>query len=312
MADKDFKVKNGIDVAGNAIIGGNLNAAKYQDSAPSSPVNGQIWIDSNANTSVLNTNDFLLKADASASSGYLLKTDAASTYATIANGYRFNQRIIYETPGTFTFSKSSYPWLRAIKVCVQGAGGGGGGAKPTTGNQQSVGDGGGGGAYGEAFITDIAGLASSVTVTVGAGGTAGTTSANGGAGGSSSFGTYSAGGGGGGTTYNATGANFVIQYGGTGSNVSSNLVNVIPGSYGQAAICVSFTALTFQGGSKGGDGGASFLGAGGVAGNAAAGGVSAGIRGGGGGARNAGADNPSSGGNGAAGGAGVVMLELYS
>jgi hypothetical protein len=64
MADKDFKVKNGIDVAGNANIDGNLNAAKYQDSAPSSPVNGQIWIDSNANTSVLNTNDFVLKSEA--------------------------------------------------------------------------------------------------------------------------------------------------------------------------------------------------------------------------------------------------------
>jgi hypothetical protein len=66
MADKDFKVKNGIDVAGNAIISGNLNAAKYQTSAPSSPVNGQIWIDSNANTSVLNTNDFVLKSEAEA------------------------------------------------------------------------------------------------------------------------------------------------------------------------------------------------------------------------------------------------------
>jgi hypothetical protein len=64
MADKDFKVKNGIDVAGNANISGNLNAAKYQNSAPSSPVNGQIWIDSNANTSVLNTNDFVLKSEA--------------------------------------------------------------------------------------------------------------------------------------------------------------------------------------------------------------------------------------------------------
>jgi len=64
MADKDFKVKNGIDVAGNANISGNLNAAKYQTSAPSSPVNGQIWIDSNANTSVLNTNDFVLKSEA--------------------------------------------------------------------------------------------------------------------------------------------------------------------------------------------------------------------------------------------------------
>ena len=85
MADKDFKVKNGIDVAGNANIDGNLNAAKYQDSAPSSPVTGQIWIDSDASAGVLNQNDYLLKADASASSGYLLKTDAANTYETQAD-----------------------------------------------------------------------------------------------------------------------------------------------------------------------------------------------------------------------------------
>jgi hypothetical protein len=77
MADKDFKVKNGIDVAGNANIDGNLNAAKYQDSAPSSPVNGQIWIDSNATASSINTNDFLLKADAA--SGYYSKTSSASS-----------------------------------------------------------------------------------------------------------------------------------------------------------------------------------------------------------------------------------------
>ena len=63
MADKDFKVKNGIDVAGNANIDGNLNAAKYQTSAPSSPVTGQLWIDSDASAGVLNQNDYLLKAD---------------------------------------------------------------------------------------------------------------------------------------------------------------------------------------------------------------------------------------------------------
>ena len=77
MADKDFKVKNGIDVAGNANIDGNLNAAKYQNSAPSSPVNGQIWIDSDAAASTINTNDFLLKADAA--SGYYSKTSSASS-----------------------------------------------------------------------------------------------------------------------------------------------------------------------------------------------------------------------------------------
>jgi hypothetical protein len=61
MADKDFKVKNGIDVAGNAKIDGNLNAAKYQTSAPSSPVVGQLWVDSDAVAGVLNQNDYATK-----------------------------------------------------------------------------------------------------------------------------------------------------------------------------------------------------------------------------------------------------------
>jgi microcystin-dependent protein len=37
--------------------------AVYQPSAPTSPQNGDIWIDSDATASVLNTNDFLLKND---------------------------------------------------------------------------------------------------------------------------------------------------------------------------------------------------------------------------------------------------------
>jgi microcystin-dependent protein len=37
--------------------------AVYQPTAPSSPQNGDIWIDSDATASVINTNDFLLKAD---------------------------------------------------------------------------------------------------------------------------------------------------------------------------------------------------------------------------------------------------------
>jgi hypothetical protein len=96
MADKDFKVKNGIDVAGNANIDGNLNAAKYQDSAPSSPVNGQIWIDSNATASSINTNDFLLKAD------------AVSTYVPLLGNFRIKQIVQGTTTTSATSSSSTY------------------------------------------------------------------------------------------------------------------------------------------------------------------------------------------------------------
>ena len=40
--------------------------AVYQPSAPSSPQNGDIWIDSDATASVINTNDFVLKSEAEA------------------------------------------------------------------------------------------------------------------------------------------------------------------------------------------------------------------------------------------------------
>jgi hypothetical protein len=40
--------------------------AVYQPEAPVTPQNGDIWIDSNATASVLNTNDFVLKSEAEA------------------------------------------------------------------------------------------------------------------------------------------------------------------------------------------------------------------------------------------------------
>ena len=40
-----------------------LAPVKYQASQPSSPATGDLWIDSDAVASVINTNDFLLKAD---------------------------------------------------------------------------------------------------------------------------------------------------------------------------------------------------------------------------------------------------------
>jgi hypothetical protein len=98
------------------------------------------------------------------------------------------REVVYFT-SSGTFTKASYPWLRAIKVKVQGGGGGGGGASATTAGQLSIGGAGGGGAYAESFITNIVGLDASITVTRGAGGTGGTAGNNNGtAGGASSFG----------------------------------------------------------------------------------------------------------------------------
>jgi hypothetical protein len=102
-------------------------------------------------------------------------------------GYQFRETVYFTSSGTFT--KADYPWLRAIRVRCVGGGGGGGGAAATAANQLSAASGGASGGYAESFITDIAGLDASVTVTRGAGGGGGAAGNNAGSSGtSSSFG----------------------------------------------------------------------------------------------------------------------------
>ena len=102
-------------------------------------------------------------------------------------GYVLVDTVYFTSNGTFT--KATYPWLRAIRVKVQAGGGGSGTCRATGVDQGSGSGGGGGGAYAESFITDIAGLTSSVTVTRGAGGAGGSgTDVAGSNGGASSFG----------------------------------------------------------------------------------------------------------------------------
>jgi len=119
-----------------------------------------------------------------------LETYNGSNYVNIANAgsasYNLVDTVYFTSSGTF--AKGDYPWLRAIKVKTQGAGGGGGGSFAPAAGQGSAGAGGGGGAYSEAFITNIAGLASSVTVTRGAGGGGGAVGGSGATGTTSSFG----------------------------------------------------------------------------------------------------------------------------
>ncbi len=111
---------------------------------------------------------------------------ATSVQNALTSGqFGLRQIVQFTTSGTFT--KATYPWLRAIRVICVGGGGGGGGSSATAAGQASAGGGGGSGAYSESFITNIAGLAASVAVTVGAGGAA-NSAAGGGNGAQSSFG----------------------------------------------------------------------------------------------------------------------------
>ena len=63
---------------------GTIAGAVYQASAPSSPQTGDVWVDSDAVAGVLNQNDYLLKADASASTGYVSKVGGDTVIASSA------------------------------------------------------------------------------------------------------------------------------------------------------------------------------------------------------------------------------------
>ena len=203
-------------------------------------------------------------------------------------GYRYHSTLYFTSSGTF--SKASYPWLRAIRVKCQGAGGGGGNRNGAT----ECAGGGGGGACAESFITDIASLAASETVTVGAGGAGGATGADndGAAGGNSSFGTLVIGDGAAATAANAT-------LGGAGGDVAGSTGDVaFSGSFG-----ISGSGSSDLGGGNGGDSPFGGGGRGGrLGGNA---GLAGNLYGGGGG----GASQNNGGGDGANG---IVIVELYA
>jgi hypothetical protein len=101
---------------------GTIAGAVYQASAPSTPQTGDVWVDSDAVAGVLNQNDYLLKADASAPSGYLLKTDAAGTYATQTNfpagAWTTYTPTVTATTGSITSYTSSGRYTRIGKTVV--------------------------------------------------------------------------------------------------------------------------------------------------------------------------------------------------
>jgi hypothetical protein len=246
------------------------------------------------------------------SSDTALATDAevADNFIAKADGYIYRQTVYFTSSGTF--SKASYPWLRAIRVKCQGGGGGGGGVGSIPTGQIICARSGSGGVYAESFITNISGLSSSVTVTVGTGGAGGAAGNNAGSnGGTSSFGSsVSANGGNNGGTADFTfPPNFPAGPVAGPTTGTGDLI--IPG--GESSIA---TALN-TGWVHPGDGGSSFLGST-RDGEWAIGGVNDGLNGktgslyGGGGTGGANTQNISTTRSGGTGGAGIVIVELYA
>jgi hypothetical protein len=140
-------------------------------------------------------------------------------------GYQYRQTVYYTSSGTFV--KADYPWLRAIRVKVVGGGGGSGGCVATGANQLAAGGAGAGGGYAEKFITDIAGLSASETITRGGGGAGGAAGNNAGTNGSTSsaFGVSATGGAGGAGSTTFSISNFFpsVRSGGVGSGGDLNI-----------------------------------------------------------------------------------------
>lgn len=236
-------------------------------------------------------------------------TTLENSVSILTNGYRRVQTIYFTSSGTFT--KASYPWLKAIQVKVQAGGGGGGGCGTTGTGAIAAGKGGTGGVYAEGFITNISDLPASVTCTVGSGGTGGAAgSNNGNAGGDSSFGTsiIATGGYGGGVT--DFGGQLIWNAGAVKAPLSGLGDLIIPGGPSTAAFSLSFTSAF------GAAGGNSFLGQSNpgsnlyATGQSAAGDNAYGYGAGGGGAISA--QNNTTARAGGNGSPGIIIVELYA
>jgi len=223
--------------------------------------------------------------------------------------------VYFTSSGTFT--KATYPWLRAVRVFVTGGGGGGGGGSSATGaGELSVGSGGGGGATAVKFF-EASSLGASETVTVGGGGAGGTGDGTDGTASSFATGeayevTADAGGAGqwtGGGISKGTGV--IFAYSGFGGKDGSGADYYIPGQQGEMA----FDSGLVNSRVKRAGGGASFFGFGGepvwqsTAGSFDGQDGGAGGGGGGGGGTTENQTTVAVGGD---GGNGVVHIELYA
>jgi hypothetical protein len=283
--------------------------------APSTPIAGDAWFDSNDGTLYVYYNDgntvqwVQVQANSALEGTILARLGGVeSSISTIntninTNGYRYLTSVYFASSGTF--SKASYPGIRAVRVRLVGGGGSGGGSAATGASpQMSYGQGGGGGGYAEKLIL-VSALDTSETVTVGAGGVGSV--ASGVVGGSTSFGTkVAANGGGGGPRKIAD--QYGSYTGGSAGGVGTAgdfLTGGGAGSLGDNA--GSGLAASGQGGSSALGGGGQSYGSGG-SGSSTAGAPGQNYGGGGGGALSTASAAQNVGGS---GGAGIVIVEVY-
>lgn len=250
-----------------------------------------------------------------------MNTFVRDNTAALNVGFRFLARRIFDTPGTFAFSKADPMGdgsvdgsiIRAYRIVCVGGGGGGAGGQATGANQCNPASGGSSGGFAERFALSSV-YPDSVEVKVGAAGAAGT-GADGQSGEATQFnvglpGSVSATGGDGGRVFvNVIAPPAISQ---ASFLPSTGLVGDITdaGEVGQGSLCI---LVAGTGNSTGGTGGGGRFGTGGAgnrSGIAASSSNAQGFGGGGGGRSVATASTPAATGGSATGG--LVIVELFA
>lgn len=232
--------------------------------------------------------------------GALERDNGSAWVSTTVNVPAMNVQV-FTSGGTWTKPADA----KSVRARVQAGGGAGGGAPVATpSGQHTKGGGGGGGGYAE-FIGAAAALGSTVSITIGAGGT-GVSGGTGNTGGTSSFGTHAVAAGGVGGSFTTTSVGVFSAVGGAGGGASAGTVMTVGGA-GDSG--------TGGGGlGAGGSGGEARLGGGAKgtatfsAGAEVAGVVAGNYGGGGGGGAGAGISTAVAGG---AGGPGIIIVETW-
>jgi hypothetical protein len=193
--------------------------------------------------------------------GDILAKSSADDYETEWVAPVYSQTVYYTTAGTDSFTKATYPNIKAVKVRVIGGGAGGGGAATTITGRWAGGGGGGGGGYAEKYILASA-LGTTETVTVGAGGNAGSAgNNNGSSGGTSSFGSHCSATGGSGGDGSAATTNVFGSDGGVGGTGTGGDINM-PGQRGGEGFTIGNSGGNFFRAAIAGAGGDSVIGVG--------------------------------------------------